>query len=149
FSERLRIVIREDLGATYSPYAYNDPSKIFKNYGILHVVAKVKPEKHLLVYNKIKDIVDSFLVDGITKKETDLALKPLLKHLKVIRKTNRYWLNSVMANASNYPEKFDWANTIINDYQTITRDDLMLLAKKYLRIDDSALIVIKPVNITE
>ncbi len=148
-SERLRIIIREDLGATYSPYAYNDPSKIFKNYGILHVVAKVKPEKHSFVFNKIKDIVDSILVDGITKKETDLALKPLLKHLKVIRKTNRYWLNSVMANASNYPEKFDWANSIINDYQTITRDDLMLLAKKYLRIEDSALIVIKPENSAE
>ena len=146
FSERLRLFIREDLGATYSPYAYNDPSKIFNNYGILHVVAKVKPEKHLFVYNKIKDIVNSILMDGITKKEADSALKPVLNHLKVIRKTNNYWLNSVMANASVYPEKFDWANTIMHDYTAITQDDLMLLAKKYLNIDDSALIFIKPGN---
>ena len=146
FSERLRLVIREDLGATYSPYAYNDPSKIFKNYGILHVVAKVNPEKHTFVYNKIKDIVNSIIMDGITKKETDLALKPVLNHLKVIRKTNDYWLNSVMANVSVYPEKFDWANTIMHDYNAITQDDLMLLAKKYLNIDDSALIVIRPGN---
>jgi len=148
-SERLRIVLREELGATYSPYAYNDPSRIFKNYGIFHVVVKVKPEKHTFVYNKIKAILDSILVDGITEKETDLALKPLLNHLEIIRKTNGYWLNAVMSNASNYPEKFDWANTILQDYHSITRDDLMLLAKKYLYIDDSALIVIKPGNGTD
>jgi len=146
FSERMRILIREDLGETYSAYAYNDPSMIFKNYGIMHVVANVKPEKQSFVYNKIKDIVDSILKDGITKKETDQALKPVLNHLKVIRKTNGYWLNSVMANASTYPEKFDWANTIMNDYQAVGQDDLMLLAKKYLIFDDSALIVITPGN---
>ena len=110
------------------------------------MVAKVNPEKHTFVYNKIKDIVNSIIMDGITKKETDLALKPVLNHLKVIRKTNDYWLNSVMANVSVYPEKFDWANTIMHDYNAITQDDLMLLAKKYLNIDDSALIVIRPGN---
>ncbi len=145
-SERLRIVLREDLGVTYSPYAYNDPSRIFKDYGILYMVANVKPEKQTFVFNKIKAILNSILVDGITKKETDLALKPVLSHLKIIRKTNAYWLNAVMANASTYPEKFDWANTIMHDYNVITRDDLMLLAKKYLNIDDSALIVITPGN---
>jgi zinc protease len=145
-SERLRIVLREDLGETYSPYVYNDPSMIFKDYGILHVVAKVKPEKHEFVYHKIKDIVDSILLDGITKKETNLSLKPVLNHLKVIQKTNGYWLNSVMANVSNYPQKFDWANTMAQVYNAITNDDLTLLAKKYLNINNSALIVIKPEN---
>lgn len=145
-SERMRILIREDLGATYSSYAYNDPSKIFKNYGVMHVVANVKPGKQMFVYDKIKEIVESIVTDGITKKETELSLKPVLNHLKVIRKTNGYWLNSVMANASTYPEKFDWANTIMDDYQTIGQDDLMQLAKKYLIVENSALIVITPGN---
>jgi zinc protease len=146
FSERLRIVLREDLGETYSPYVYNDPSMIFKDYGILHVVAKVKSDKHEFVYQKIKDIIDSILLDGITKKETELSLKPVLNHLKIIQKTNRYWLNSVLANVSTYPQKFDWANTMAKVYNTISNDDLTLLAKKYLNMDASALIVIKPEN---
>ncbi len=143
FSERLRVVIREELGETYSPYVYNDPSMRFNNYGIMHAVVNVKPERYKFIYNKIKEIVYSLTVDGISEKETTLVLKPILNHLKVLRKTNNYWLNSVMANSSVYPQKFDWANNMINGYKTITNDDLRLLAKKYLDIDKSALIIIK------
>jgi len=143
FSERLRVVIREELGETYSPYVYNDPSMRFDNYGIMHAVVNVKPERYKFVYNKIKEIIDSLSVDGISKKETMLALKPVLSHLKILRKTNNYWLNSVMANSSVHPQKFDWANNMTKSYKSITNDDLILLAKKYLSIDNSALVIIK------
>jgi len=146
FSERLRLVLREELGETYSPYVYNDPSLMFKNYGVLHVVANVKPENHEFVYGKIREIVDDILAHGITEKETELALKPVLNHLDVIQKTNGYWLNSVMANASTYPEKFDWANSLKRVYHGITHKDVMALAEKYLNMDASALIVIQPEN---
>lgn len=143
-SERLRIVVREELGETYSPYVYNDPSMSFNGYGMLHLVVNVKPESHQFVYNKIKDIINAVTANGISKKEMDLALKPVINHLKVLRKTNSYWLNSVMANASNYPQKFDWSRNMTDDYNSITSDDLIVLAKKYLNNDRSALIYIKP-----
>ena len=149
FSERLRIVIREDLGETYSPYVYNDPSMSFNGYGIMHVVVNVKPESHKFIYHKIKEIIYSLTTKGISKKETNLALKPVLNHLKIIRKTNGYWLNSVMANSSTYPQKFDWANNLINGYTSIINDDLIMLVKKYLHIDKSALIEIKQENTTD
>ncbi|WP_300458528.1 M16 family metallopeptidase [Desulfobacula sp.] len=144
FSERLRRVIREDLGETYSPYAYNDPSKNFNGYGVLHVVAAVKSESHQFVYRKIKEIVQDMTSTGISKKEAGLALKPVLNHLKVLQKNNGYWLNAVMANASKYPQKFNWANTMMADYTSITHADLTALAKKYLSMDNSALITIEP-----
>ncbi|CCK81075.1 M16 family metallopeptidase [Desulfobacula toluolica] len=143
-SERLRIVIREELGETYSPYVYNDPSMSFNGYGILHMVVSVKNDSHQFVFNKIKDIINAVTENGISKKEMDLALKPVINHLKVLRKTNSYWLNSVMANASNYPQKFDWSGNMTDDYKSITRDDLILLAKKYLNNNRSAIIYIKP-----
>lgn len=149
FSERLRIAIREELGETYSPYVYNNPSLSFEDYGILHVVVNVKPERHQFIYHKIKEIITSLTTKGISKKETDLALKPVLTHLKVLRKTNGYWLNSVMANSLTYPQKFDWSNNMMTGYNTITNNDLITLAKKYLNIDKSALIVIKPENSTD
>lgn len=146
FSERLRIVIREELGETYSPYVYNDPSISFKEYGILHVVVNVKPERHQFVYQRIKDIIASLILKGVSKKEIDAALKPVLNHLKVLRKTNGYWLNSVMANSLIYPQKFDWANNMMTGYQSITTDDVNWLAKKYLKMDKRALILIKSEN---
>jgi len=143
FSERLRVIIREELGETYSPYAYNNPSMSFNDYGIMHAVVNVKPESIEFVYNKIKEIVHSLTLQNITKHETGLALKPVLNHLKVIRKSNTYWLNSVMANSSIYPEKFEWANNMTHDYSKITNDELNGLSKRYLKIDQGALIIIK------
>ena len=146
FSERLRIVIREELGETYSPYVYNDPSMIFDGYGILHVVVNVKPEHHQFVYNKIKEIVTSLTSEDILEKETESALKPILNHLEVFRKTNVYWLNSVMTNSSSYPQKLDWALNMIQDYTAITNVDLTALAKKFLKMEKSALIIIEPAD---
>lgn len=143
FSERLRILIREELGETYSPYAYNDPSRSFNDYGVMHAVVNVKSESIEFVYDKLKEIIYSLALQNITKHETDLALKPVLNHLKIIRKSNTYWLNSVMANSSIYPEKFEWANNMTHDYNKITNEELNGLAKKYLNIDQSALIIIK------
>ena len=144
FSERLRVTIREELAETYSPYVYNDPSMRFKGYGIMHAVVNVKPGNHQFVYNKIKEIIKSLTLEGISKKETELALKPVLNHLKILRRTNTYWLNSVLANSSDYPQKLNWAKNMVGDYTAITNNDLMMLAKKYLNIDNSALILIKP-----
>ncbi len=143
FSERLRVTIREELGEAYSPYVYNNPSINFIDYGVMHVVVKIKPENQALVYNKIKEIVHSLVSDGISVKEKDFALKSVLNHLKVLRRTNRYWLNSVMANSSDYPQKFEWANHMESGYAGITHTQLSDLAKKYLVMDKSALIVIE------
>ncbi|MFH2058620.1 MAG: insulinase family protein [Pseudomonadota bacterium] len=143
-SERLRQVIREELGESYSPYVYNKGSTIYKGYGVLQAVVSVKPGNHLIVFQKIKEIIESLHSNGISKKETQYALNPVLTYLRSLRQTNDYWLTSVMANSGNYPAKFDWARNILTGYKNITNDDLVALAKKYLKVKDSALIVITP-----
>ncbi len=145
FSERLRKIIREELGESYSPYVYNNGSTIFKDYGVLHVVVNVKPGNQGIVVDKINEIVNSIRAGGISKQETEYALKPVLTHLKSLRKTNAYWLNSVMADSSNYPAKFDWARNILTGYGSISSADLNALAKKYLVMKERALIIITPV----
>ncbi len=142
FSERLSYLIREELGETYSPYVYNEPSVIFEDYGVMHVVVNVMPENHEFIYDKIKSIVTSMMDEGISEKATLMALKPVLNHIKAFRKTNEYWLNSVMVNLSQYPEKIGWAKTMMSDYSSITNKDLEALVKRYLHMEKSARIVI-------
>ena len=67
----------------------------------------------------------------------------MLNHIRTIRKTNGYWLSSVMANSGTYPQKLDWANSFIDDYSSISVEEIKALAKKYLRLDKSALITIR------
>jgi zinc protease len=143
FSERLRKTIREELGASYSPYVYNNPSLVYDGYGVMHVVVKVLPDTADIISKKVDKIARELGV-GITRKEVELVKKPLLNQLAVLRQTNGYWLNSVLTNSMNHPERLNWANTIISGYSAITHEDLTALAKQYLNVNEDALIIIAP-----
>ncbi|WP_022668799.1 M16 family metallopeptidase [Desulfospira joergensenii] len=144
FSERLRKKVREDLGASYSPYVYNHPSMIHKGYGVMHVVAAVDPASSDRILAVVKKIARQLNETGVDSRELDLVKKPVMIHLKDLRETNSYWLNSVMADSLSHPERFEWARQIISDYGSISADELSSLAKRFLNIKDAARILIGP-----
>lgn len=143
FGERLRKTIREKFGASYSPYAYHDPSLVHDGYGIFHVVVNVLPETSDLVYGQIETLVKD-LGKGISEKELDLVKKPFLNQIEVFRQTNAYWLNTVLADSFRHPEKLDWAGNMEADFLAVTQEDLTGLARRYLKMEESALILIQP-----
>ncbi|OQY02391.1 MAG: hypothetical protein B6I26_00695 [Desulfobacteraceae bacterium 4572_130] len=142
-SERLRKKIRENLGASYSSYAYNNSSMEYKDYGVLHIVANVDSKMTSIVIKEIKIIINDLFKNGVKQQELNLALQPVLTHIKDLKKNNEYWLNSVLFDSKNHPEKFNWAENIFQDYKSITKQEVSFLAKKYLKIENSALIIIK------
>jgi zinc protease len=144
FSERFRKTIREELSLAYSAYAYNNPSLIYDDYGILHAVVNGKPSEIDYILKNMKDITNSLVQSGVSEKEVELVKKPVLNHIKDMQKNNRYWLNSVLSGSYIHPEKFEWAENMLKEYSLISSDRISLLAKKYLSVGDSATIIIKP-----
>lgn len=142
-SERLRKVIREELGAAYAPYAYNDPSIIFENYGILHIAATVKPGTQQFISDKIHGILSDIIKNKISEDETQLVLMPVINHIRDLRKTNSYWMHSVLTNSSRYPQKFEWADHMEKDYSSITARDFDALIEKYFKLDETAVIFVE------
>ncbi len=143
-SERLRKVIREKLGATYSPYVYNDPSLIYKGYGTLHLVVNVEPGTETVVVDAVQGILKDVRENGISEKEVALTLKPFVTHLKELRQRNSYWLNSVLVNSGRHPERLNWAKTILNGYADTNAKDLMALVRQYLPEKAEAVVQILP-----
>jgi len=143
FSERLREKIREKLGASYSPFAFNRPSRAFKGYGVFHAFVEVDPEKTDLVAGAIKEIVSGLIDDGITADELKRALKPMLTDIKEMHRKNNYWLNTVLSMSNRHPQQLDWSRSIMRDYASITMDELSELARKYLDNDAAAVIKIE------
>ncbi|MCP3900464.1 MAG: insulinase family protein [Desulfobacteraceae bacterium] len=145
FSERFRKVIREKLGLAYSTYAYNHPSSVYKNYGVLHAVVLANPEEADLVLDNMKRISTILVEQGVTEKELELVRKPVLNYIKDIQKKNSYWLDSVLSGSLAHPQKFEWARDMFNDYSSISNETISMLAKKFINLEDNAIIVIKPV----
>ncbi|MBF0302185.1 MAG: insulinase family protein [Desulfamplus sp.] len=145
-SERLRKTVREELGATYSPYAYNDSSQTYDGYGVMRAVITVAPNKVDEIITHMEIIADSMTNQKISEKELNLVLEPIWTYIKDTRRTNSYWRDSVMAGSSYHPEKIEWAATMDEDYRSVSLNEIWELAEKFCNRKRGAFIVIQPSN---
>nr|MBL0701941.1 insulinase family protein [Desulfobacterales bacterium] len=144
FSERLRKTIREKLGVSYSPFAYNRPGRAYPGYGVLLAFIHISPDKTDFVRQEVKNIVSELYKKGVAAEELKRAVDPTLTGIKDMLKKNGYWLNTVLSNSARHPEQLEWCKTIMKDYASITADEISQLAKKYLDNTRVATIIIKP-----
>ncbi len=142
FSDRLRNSIREELGAAYSPYAHNNSSTAYPGYGLFMAVISVEPGLEGSVEKQVRKISSSLSTKKINTDELRRAVDPILTHIKDLRKTNGYWLNSVLSDSGRHPQKLNWAKSIVTDYDSITTDEIYHYAGKYLNNNKAATIVI-------
>jgi zinc protease len=143
-NDRMRLTIREEMGAAYSTYAYNDPSRAFEDYGILHTVVQTDPDQSDAVVKAIKTITADIVKNGVHAEELQRAIKPILTSIRERVKTNPYWLDSVMKGSSRFPAQLDWCRTFEADYAAITTEELTALAKQYLNDENAATVIIVP-----
>lgn len=143
-SERLRERIREKLGAAYSFVAYNRSSRAYPGYGVFQTFVHVDPEENDMVVGEIKKIISDLVVSGVNNEELNRTIKPTLTGIKDMLQNNYYWLNTVLSGSKKHPQQLDWSRTIMDDYASISVDELSILAKKYLDDEKAAIIIIKP-----
>lgn len=144
FSDKLRSRIREELGAAYSPYAYNQSSLAFPGYGVFQAVVTVDPSQSDQVVSAIKTIADDLSTRGVSDDELRRAVEPILTSIRDMRRTNRYWLSSVLSGSGRHPVRLSWARTMEQDYTAISTDDILTLARRYLNNDHAACLKIIP-----
>ncbi len=131
-SERLRLGIREKLGAAYSTAAFNRPGRAYKGYGVLIIYVQVAPEKVTAIRDAVHRIVQSVVTTGISEDELKRALEPTVSGIKDIRRRNSYWLNTVMARSRTHPIQLQWSREILADYTSITLPEIEAVAREYL-----------------
>ena len=144
FSERLRESIREKLGAAYSPYAFNHSYRAYKGYGMIQIHVLAAPHQTRAIIEEIRRIASELTVCQADPDEFKRVLDPTLTHIKDLRQTNAYWLDSVLAGAGRYPQQLEWSRTIEKDYASITSTEVAALARRYLVWDNAAVVVIAP-----
>jgi zinc protease len=130
--DRLRIKVREELGATYSAQTQNDSSQTFPGYGYLSAHIDVEPSMAGKISDLAIDIADELSRKGVTIDEFNRAREPMLSSLRQSVRENSYWLHTVLAPAQEKPIRLEWARTRIADTEAITPAEISALAAKYL-----------------
>ena len=144
FEDRLRKVIREKLGATYSPEVYSSNSKTYKGYGYLAAKMVVKPGEEEKILKEILNLAEELRIEGVTEEELERAREPMVTSIGDSLMSNNYWLYSVISLSSRYPEQLKWPQTILNDYSTISKREINILTKEYLNNTKCATALVRP-----
>lgn len=142
--DRLRKQIREELGATYSPVVYNRSSRVDPGYGVLRAQMIVAPDQAEMLSRKLVQVGSGIAQNAVTDDELERALQPVLTSIRDLVRSNRYWMESVLAGSSRHPLQLEWPKTILKDFSSITKDDIQKLAARYLQKTEAATVIIIP-----
>ncbi len=141
-ANRLLQEIRQAWGDTYSPKVTSYQSVCFDR-GYLSATLVLAPKRLDFITNKTVEIADKIAKQGITQKEFDCALKPLLTDVGQQIKTNKFWLEW-LKNFQQYPQKAAWELNHLETFKNISIQDVEEVAKLYLNANSAICIQIKP-----
>jgi len=143
-SDRLRERVREKLGAAYSAFAFNRPSRTYPGYGVFQIMVYVDPAEVDLVVEAIKLLISDLAENGASQDELTRALAPTLTSIKDMKRKNTYWLSTVLNGSEKYPRQLEWSRTIMSDYASITKEEVSAIARQYLDNQKATIIIAKP-----
>lgn len=144
FEDRIRKVIRETLGAAYSPSVSNFNSRVYKGYGYLIAKVIVEPGREDEIIKEIFRIGEELKDNGVTSDELLRARRPIVTAITDNIRTNAYWLSTVLALSSRYPQQLEWPKTILSDFSNIDEKELSQLARHYLVNSHAAVAKVVP-----
>ncbi|NVE96038.1 M16 family metallopeptidase [Altererythrobacter lutimaris] len=93
FRNRLTEVLREEMGATYSPGAANYSSTLFDGYGYMYARITSKPGQADEVRRAVFKVAEQMASEGFDQDAFERARKPLLEDLGSSLENNAYWMN--------------------------------------------------------
>jgi zinc protease len=143
-ADRLRIEVRENLGASYSPDAGATGSEALDGIGYLVGQSVGKPGDLEKLIETMRDEAAKLARDGATKDELERALNPILSNLEKSLRDNNYWIGTVMDQCQQDSKRIELARTRDADYASITVEEINQLAKKYLGAERAIFVSIKP-----
>ncbi len=132
FSDRLRSRVREQLGESYAPRASAAFSDVFPGYGYIYAHILVAPDQADIVSAAVREIATALQKNGVSADALQRARLPLLAAIEDQRRTNAYWLGTVVATGQRDPRRLDWARSLSADFQAVTAADVTALARLYL-----------------
>ena len=144
FDDRLRKVIREKLGATYSPEVYSSGSRVYKDYGLLKVQMTVEPGREGALVDEVLKVAADLQRRGVTEEELERAKAPMMTSLKDAVRSNPYWLGSVLTESTRHNQQLLWPTTILSDFEAVTTEELSALAARYLQKKQVAIARVEP-----
>ncbi len=141
--DRLRVEVRERLGAAYSPSASLQQSRTYPGVGMLMLQAVTEPSAVENLKEACLAVTDALAKDGVKQEEVDRLREPMLKNLRDARRQNGWWLG-VLSESGRRPAVLDEVRNQVAFFETIGAEPLTELAKEFLARDRMSSAIVNP-----
>ncbi len=142
-NERLRVKVREELGASYTPEVLTYSNDAFPNFGYLAALISVDPNRLTELTSLVVTIGNELATGKISDDEFNRVMKPAIASLE--NRDNNYWINTLKDCQEN-PKVLDAARNRQKDWTSISKNELEILAKQLLTSDKATTIGVAPTN---
>ncbi len=143
-ADRIRVGVRETLGASYSPFAFSRTSTVYPGDGAISVYAECAPEELEALLAACFAVTDALAEEGVRPEELERAREPKLNELRDAQRTNGFWMGAILEALHARPEALDEARRALELYRAVEVDDLSRLAKEYLPRERASRAVVRP-----
>lgn len=126
--QRLLSTIREELGASYSPYSEYWQSYDFKNFGYLALKTNTTVDQIDNIFEIYNKILVSLQHRKITDDELKRAKKVLSKKFELEKEINNYWLN-LASKAQTYPDIIHTHEVTLKELSEATTENILTVAR--------------------
>lgn len=129
---RANDMLREELGATYSPYAFGFDTLAFEGYGHLTILASAEPDSMPVLARAMRDIARELADDPPSSDALLRARQPILEGYERQEGTNNGWTFIVSA-AQRHPDILERRRTRGDLMRSITPREIQQAAKGYFQ----------------
>ncbi len=129
---RLRDVLREELGATYTPDTISLASSIYEGWGSLTLTAPADPATMDMVSQAIREVVDTIKTQPLDADALERARQPILENYQRQERQNDSWTGLVAA-AQYDARELDRRRQRAATLAAITPEQVQQAARIYLQ----------------
>lgn len=141
--ERLRVKIREEIGATYTPDVTYLAPTTFPEYGFMAAQLLVEPSQAAELCKITTQVAAELATGSISDDEFKRVIKPVIDNVEPQRRENNYWLNS-LADSQERPRALDEIRTMTTAYASMTKAEVEDVARRYLTAERATTLMISP-----
>jgi zinc protease len=146
--DRLKEILRERAGASYSVLIQTDHSAVFPGYGSFLAFADIPPAKAPLFYEGLAKILADLKKEPPTADEVDRARNPAVANFKQSQQTNVYWLG-VLGQVRREPRSADVVRTTLGNLQEVSAAEIQKAANSLLVEDKMWKLLVQPAAAAE
>ncbi len=142
-NDRIRVKVREELGATYAPSAVAQSSTVYPQVGSIAIQAAAAPDQAVVVRDACIGVAADMAEHGVTDEEVERLRGPLLAKLRDDRRQNSFWVKT-LSDLHSSPTALGEVDSAEAMYSALDAKELSALAARYLAKDRASSAILKP-----